>query len=75
MTTKTKTKIPAALGQAGKDFTSSKAAVYKNRTTLDKAVKSAAKSGVTYRDIAKEIGLSVAWVQLSLTRSGVTSPR
>lgn len=73
--TKTKPAPPAALSQAGKDYNNGKTVLYKQRTALDKAVKTAAKNGLSYRDIAKAIGMSVAWVQLSLTRSGVTSKR
>lgn len=42
------------------------------RKVLDAVVKEAAVSGLSYRDIAKVISMSVAWVQLSLTRSGHT---
>lgn len=39
------------------------------RAELDAAVRAASESGVSYRQIASAIGLSVAWVQQSLQRT------
>lgn len=49
------------------------------RAELDKAILAGKEDGLTYKEIAREAGLSVAWVQGALQRSGYTpsarSPR
>lgn len=63
--------INTALTKKADRYKSARTATRAARVDLDAAVKDASEGGLSYRDIAREIGMSVAWVQLSLTRSGV----
>lgn len=59
------------LASIGRQYADVRNAVKSWRAELDNAVRRSREDGMTYAAIAKEIGLSIAWVQASLWR---TSP-
>lgn len=61
---------PEALRSQGERYLTLRKASREARDRLDAEILNARKSGVTYAAIAADIGLSVAWVQASLHRSG-----
>lgn len=65
------TSHPVKLSKASKKYKTARTESKTTRAALDATVRAASAGGMSYREIAREIGLSVAWVQLSLTRSGV----
>lgn len=56
---------------AGKRYKDSRERSSKLRDDLDAEIVKARAEGQTYNQIAEDIGLSVAWVQASLKRSGL----
>lgn len=54
----------------GKQYRESRERSTKIRDDLDVEIVKARDEGQTYNEIAEDIGLSVAWVQASLKRSG-----
>lgn len=61
----------AKLKSTGKRYNEHRAKNHQLRDQLDAEIVKAREEGQTYSQIAEEIGLSVAWVQASLKRSGV----
>jgi hypothetical protein len=59
-----------AVGQAAAKHRKAKDAATKARDEVDKTILAARKAGGTYREIAAEAGVSTAWVQDALERSG-----
>lgn len=59
---------------ASKEWVKAKKAEDLARTQLDRAIAQSVKNGITYRQVASAVGMSVAWVQGSLVRSGVIDP-
>lgn len=59
------------LANAGQRYAEARTSAKDRRQELDDAVRVSRDDGTTYSAIAKDIGMSVAWVQASLWR---TSP-
>lgn len=65
----------AKLKSTGKRYAEVRERTHKIRDDLDTEIVKAREEGQTYNEIADEIGLSVAWVQASLKRSGLVGSK
>lgn len=58
------------LKRASVPFRKARENAHKAQDAMDAAIRSAREAGATYREIAAAVGMSTAWVQNALHRSG-----